>query len=122
MRRTRRKTRIEILTPAAPDSKDWLYEMGLPVQEIEAPYDVNVLQKIPLNPNRDTVGESYPQDIYSELLNAMHDVMQRDEFGETWVRTAVEDSRISKDAARTTVVRRYGRKAVIWSFGQKRQH
>ena len=89
--------------------------MGLPVQEIDAPYDVNVLQKIPLNPNRDTVGESYLQDIYSELLNAIHGEMQRDEFGKTWVRTAVEDSRISEDAARATVERRYGRKAVIWS-------
>ena len=78
-------------------------------------YDVNVLQKIPLNPNRDTVKELYLQDIYSELLNAMHDDMQRDEFGETWVRTAVEDSRLSEDAARATVERRYGRKAVIWS-------
>ena len=115
MRRTRRKTSIEILTPAAPGGKSWLYEMGLPVQEIDAPYDVNVLQKIPLNPNRDTVRESYLQDIYSELLNAMHDEMRRDEFGETWVRTAVEDSRISEDAARTTVERRYGRRAVIWS-------
>lgn len=115
MRRTRRKTRIEILTPAAPDGKGWLYEMGLPVQEIDAPYDVNVLQKVPLNPNRDTVRESYLQDIYSELLNAMHDDMRRDEFGETWVRTAVEDGRLSEDAARTTVERRYGRKAVIWS-------
>ena len=115
MRRTRRKTRIEILTPAAPDGKGWLYEMGLPVQEIDAPYDVNVLQKLPLNPNRDTVKESYLQDIYSELLNAMHDEMQRDEFSETWVRTAVEDGRISKGAARTTVERRYGGRAVIWS-------
>ena len=85
------------------------------MQEIDAPYDVNVLQKIPLNPNRDTVRESYLQDIYSELLNAMHDDMRRDEFGETWVRTAVEDSRINEEAARTTVERRYGRRAVIWS-------
>ena len=46
----------------------------------------------------------------------MHDEMQRDEFGETWVRTAVEDGRLSEDAALgrplsgVTAVR-----AVIWS-------
>ena len=78
MRRTRRKTRSEILPPASPGGKGWLYEMGLPVQEIDTPYDVNVLQKIPLNPNPDTVRESYLQDIYSELLNAMHDEMRRE--------------------------------------------
>ncbi len=115
MRRTRRKTRIEISEPARKDGKGQIYEMGMPVQVIDTPYDVNILQKVPMPPNRDTVGEAYLQDIYSELLNAMHNDMKREEFSETWVRTAVEDSRVTDGAARTTLQKRYGRNAVLWS-------
>ena len=115
MRRSRRKTRMEISNPAAEDDKARIYEMGLPVQEIDAIYDVNVMQKIPQNINRDTVKETYLQDIYAELLNAMHEEMPREEFGETWVRTAVEDNRISEGAAHMTVKQRFGEKTVIWS-------
>lgn len=115
MRRTRRKTLMEISKPASPDGRALIYDQGMPVQHIEAPYDINVMQKIPQNPNRDTVKDSYLQDIYSELLNAMHTDMERDEFSETWVRTAVEDNRISEDAARATVKNRLGEKTVMWS-------
>ena len=115
MRRTRRKTKIEISRPASPDGKGWILDQGMPVQPIDSNFDVNVMQKIPQNPNRDTVSESYLQDIYAELLNAMHSEMERDEFSETWVRTAVEDNRISEDAARATVKNRLGEKSVLWS-------
>lgn len=115
MRRTRRKTTMHISRPASPDGKGWIFDQGMPVQPIDSRFDVDVMQKIPQNPNRDTVSEAYLQDIYSELLNAMHSDMERDEFSETWVRTAVEDSRISEDAARATVKNRLGEKAVMWS-------
>ena len=115
MRRTRRKTKIEVSRPAATDGKGWIFDQGMPVQVIDSRFDVNVMQKIPQNPNRDTVSESYLQDIYAELLNAVHPDMERDEFSETWVRTAVEDDRISDDAARATVKNRLGDKAVLWS-------
>lgn len=114
-RRTRRKTRMEISRPASEDGKGWIFDQGMPVQAIDSHFDVNVMQKIPQNPNRDTVSESYLQDIYAELLNAVHPDMERHEFSETWVRTAVEDNRISEDAARATVKNRLGKKSVMWS-------
>ncbi len=115
MRRTRRKTKIEISRPVGLDGKGRIFDQGMPIQVIDSCFDVNVMQKIPQNPNRDTVSESYLQDIYAEVLNAMHSEMERDEFSETWVRTAVEDNRISEDAARATVKNRLGDKAVLWS-------
>ena len=114
MRPTRRKTALVISTPADKDG-GWIYEMGIPIQPIEVPYDVDVQQKVPMPPNRDTVSEEYLQDIYSETLNAMHDDMRRDEFSETWVRSAVEDGRVSEDAAKSTLKNRYGDKVVAWS-------
>ena len=115
MRPTRRKTELHIAGVSDPEGRGWIYEMGIPIQPIDLPYDVDVQQKVPMPPNRDTVSESYVQDIYAEVLNCMHGEMEREEFAETWVRTAVEDSRISEGAARATVERRYGRKAVLWS-------
>lgn len=115
MRRTRRKTRMHISRPVAKDGRGWIFDQGMPVQPIEAGFDVDVMQKIPQNPNRDTVSETYLQDIYAEVLNAMHPDMGRDEFSETWVRTAVEDSRVNEGAARATVKNRLGEKAVMWS-------
>ena len=115
MRRTRRKTKIEISAPAKPERKPRIYEMGLPVQEIDGIYDVNVMQKIPQNINRDTVKEVYLQDIYAELLNAMHVDVPQEQFAETWVRTGVEDNRITSEAAETTWRKRYGDKTVMWS-------
>ena len=115
MRPTRRKTEMHITEVSDTEGKGWIYELGIPIQPIDVPYDVDIQQKVPLPPNRDTVSETYLQDIYAEVLNAMHKEMIGDEFAETWVRTAVEDDRITEDAAKATVTKRYGDKVVIWS-------
>ena len=115
MRKTRRLTMIQVSKPVSPDGIGMIYEMGIPIQPIEPPYDVDIQQKVPMPPNRDTVRESYLQDIYAEVLNAMHPNMPDEEFGETWVRTATEDNRLTEDAAKETVRSRYGDKVVMWS-------
>ena len=89
--------------------------MGIPIQEIELPYDVDVQQKVAMPPNRDTVSEKYLQDIYAEVLNAMHELMREDDFRETWVRNAMESQRPEPEAVRDTILGRYGEKAVTWS-------
>ena len=43
---------------------------------------MDVMQKVPMPPNRDTVAESYLRKIYTEVLNAMHDKMEREQFSE----------------------------------------
>ena len=52
-----RQTELHFLSPKAPKGKEsgWLYEMGIPVQRNGLPYDVDVMQKIPMPPNRDTI-------------------------------------------------------------------
>ncbi len=113
IRPTRRKTGIHILSPAG--DTGWLYEMGIPIQAIDLPYDLDVQQKVPMPPNRDTVSERYLQDLYAEALNAMHRGMREEEFTETWVRTAVESPRSTPGAVKDTITGRYGEKAVTWS-------
>ena len=112
---TRRRTRIDVLERNAGQDKAWIYEMGIPIQETTLPYDIDVQQKVPMPPNRNTVGAAYLQDVMTETLNAMHARMPTEWFSEAWVRTAVEDERI-EDAAVAAVKRnRYGENAVVWS-------
>ena len=113
MRMTRRSTNIDILARVANEA--WIYEMGIPVQSIDGQYDLDIQQKIPMPPNRDTIGKAYLQDVQAEVLNAMHEQMEREEFGDTWIRTAVEDDRIVPEAVQTVVKQRHGDKVAMWS-------
>ena len=111
---TRRRTTIDILKPIDGESA-WIYELGIPIQTTTLGFDVDIGQKVPMPPNRDTVSESYLQDIASETLNAMHTQMSPKKFSDNWVRTAVEDDRTNEDAVRAVKKNRYGSDAVMWS-------
>ena len=113
MRQSRRKTNIHILDPQGGVSR--IFEMGIPIQEIELPYSVDIMQKVPMPPNRDTVSESYLQRIYAETLNAMHNFLSDESFGENWIRAAVEHRAISEEAVKRVIRGRYGRKVVTAS-------
>ncbi len=126
IRNTRRKTEIHILALSPerksldPETREssggWIFEMGIPIQPISTGYDVDVLQKVPMPPNRTTVSESYLKDIYAELLNAMADMMDASEFTETWARTAVENERRAElTPVRNYFENKYGEKSLIMS-------
>ena len=111
---TRRKTTVDVLERAAKASA-WIYEMGIPIQATTLPYDIDVHQKVPMPPNRNTVSAGYLQDIMTEVLNAMHGRMEPDAFSENWVRTAVEDDRAEDATVESVKKHRYGAKTVMWS-------
>ena len=111
---TKRKTRIDVLERSDADS-GWIYEMGIPIQATTLPYDVDVQQKVPMPPNRNTVSAAYLQDVMTETLNAMHEAMPAEWFSENWVRSAIEDDRVEEAAVRTAKEQRYGKRAVMWS-------
>ena len=113
MRPTRRKTVIHIMAPR--QETGWIYEMGIPIQPIELPFDVDVMQKVPMPPNRDTVAESYLKDMYAEVLNAIHQDLPGEQFADTWVRTAVENPRVTSPSVKETIKQRYGDNVVTWS-------
>ena len=113
IRPTNRQTVLDILEPL--DGERWLYEMGIPIQPIDLAYDVDVQQKVPMPPNRDTVNKTYLRDISAEVLNATHHLLDGDDFADSWVRTAIEDERIEAPAVKTTVEKRYGDRVAMWS-------
>ena len=114
MRPTRRRTDLHVL-PAENDGRSWIYEMGIPIQEIELAYSVDVMQKVPMPPNRDTVSESYLKKVYTEVLNTMYDEMPEETFSENWVSTGVENPAVDAEAVKQVIKSRYGDKVVTWS-------
>ena len=113
IRSRRRRTDIHILEPHR--EQGWLYEMGIPIQPMSIPYDIDVMQKVPMPPNRDTVPGTYVKEIYTEVLNVMHQKMPDNEFSENWARVEVENPRIQNHTVRNAISRRFGSKVLMWS-------
>lgn len=90
-----------------------LCELGLPVCDIEGPFDVDVQQKIPMSQDRMLVSPAYMQDIYAEMLLHMSDDMDIDELGKSHVRAAIEDDRIPNDVAAALFHQQFGDDAVL---------
>ncbi len=109
MRTTRRRTAVELI----PAEKGRLYEMGIPIQAIECPYLVNIMQKVPMPPNRDVVRDSYLQDVYATVLNATAPEIV--DSSATWVRAAVEDKDAEPEAVKEVMRNRYGENVALWS-------
>jgi len=106
---TIRKTKVEVYeTP-----EKYLYEMGIPICPIECEYSINVLQRVPMGIDRDTVSQAYLQDIYAELLNNIIDILPEDKVSQSWVRIGMSDDRISNESVKTIIKHRFGDKTVI---------
>ena len=107
--KTRRKTIIDVHKSDKPQ----LYEMGIPVTSINSKYSIDVQQKIPLSVDRDTVPVSYLKILYAEVLNHTFEDLKPDESSEVWVREATSSKKISKEAVKTVINKRYGDKVVV---------
>lgn len=113
LRRSSRVTDMDILTPVGDTA--YLYELGIPVQRISLDFDVDVGQKIPLNPNRDSVSPGYLKAVSAVVLNTMHEHLTTEQASKVWVRSGLEDRRIEKETVKAVVEKRYGPRVVIAS-------
>jgi hypothetical protein len=109
--RTQRKTEVRFYAKRGATAQ--LCELGLPVCDIEGPFDVDVQQKIPMSQDRTLVSQSYLQDIYAEMLLHMSDKMDLDELGRAHVRAAIEDDRIPPEVAADLFKQQFGDNAVL---------
>lgn len=115
-RRTRRKTVIEIHLPK-PGEKPMIYEMGLPVVELDGgdKYHYNIMQRVPLNADRDNVSPAFLRDVRAEVMNAVSDLLSKEEAAEAWTRDATESDRLSAEAFNEVIKKRHGDKVVAFS-------
>ena len=125
MVRTARKTDVSLYQPV--NGKVYLYEMGIPVCEIDCLYSVNIGQRIPMGRDRDAVSETYLQDVYAEVLKQSYAELPEDKAADTWVNVALADDRLKDKndhaahrAVETIVENRYGDKVCVASPGDPR--
>ena len=110
MKSSFRQTQIELYQA----EQGMLYEMGIPIQKIDCPYMVNVMQKVPMPPNRDVVKDSYLKDIYAAVLNCKHDEIE--DVSASWVRMAIENHfDIKPETIKAVMQKRYGDNPILWS-------
>lgn len=112
LRPTERKTRIEVYKPREGE-KATLYEMGIPVVETGDAWHVNVMQKVPLNSDRDNVTPSYLRRLRTEVLNECIDRIEPEQARAGWVNDVLTDKDVTPETVNTVLTHRYGDKRVI---------
>lgn len=110
VRRTIRKTAVHIHKTI---NKAKLYEMGIPVTEIDCEYDLDVQQKVPLSTDRDTVSQGYLVALYAEVLNAVCEEIRPEQSSQAWIREGAGNRRVTDETVKTIVQKRYGDKVVV---------
>lgn len=111
LRPSRRKTAVEVYTPWGTEEPH-IYEMGIPVCEHDGKYHVNVMQKVPLNFNRDNVTPAYLRQLREVVLDNTFDLLTQEEAHKPWVAEALPNA--SNEAVQRVITERFGEKVVIF--------
>ncbi len=113
LKRTTRKADVEI-HPKRDGEVARLYEMGIPVVDLpEDPWSINVLQKVPLNSERDNVTPAYLRELRVGVLNAMFDQLKPEQAKSLAVQEAIKDERVKAEAMDTVLTHQYGKLRAI---------
>lgn len=113
LRRTVRTTKVRVYD-ALPGEEGTLYEMGIPVVETGDRWHYDVQQKVPLNLDRDNVPPSYLRTLRTYAFSDLHALTSAEDCNATWVRDALTDERVSVEAVKTAVEKRFGKKVVAF--------
>jgi hypothetical protein len=116
LRHSHRKTDVDILSVVGNGT---LYEMGIPVCAIDCDYSIDVQQKVPLTPDRESVTEAYISKLFAIVFNAVHDQLPEGSESRAWVRVAMEHPAIDKAAVQAWVKKIYGDKVVVANMRDK---
>jgi hypothetical protein len=107
----RRKTGVLLYEPAEGETPT-IFEMDIPVVEHEGRWHINVMQKVPLNSDRDNVTPAYLRSLRTAVLNEMANELTEDDAASSWVTDAIPHA--TDDAARIALVKLHGEKAVVY--------
>jgi hypothetical protein len=107
----RRKTFIELVSVKG-DEEPYIYEMGIPVAAAEwtVPFHANVLQRVPMNPNRDALASGYAKRIHSACLPALLPELDKEAITADWVGAAGMDA--APEVQKEIVAKAFGENAV----------
>lgn len=91
----------------------YIYELGIPICEIDCDYSIDIQQKVPLSSDRDNVDGKYLKTLYGEVLNYTCEDIEKEQSSNMWVREATTSDRVDAMAVKSIVDKRYGKKVVI---------
>lgn len=112
LRKTSRKTAVRVYEPL--NGTAYIYEMGIPVVEVDLPWSVEVMQKIPLNMDRDNVTPAYRRALSVVVLNAMHQQLTEESASNPLVQEALTSPDICADAVCTILTQQYGSQRTVF--------
>jgi len=113
LRPTRRKCEVQLYNPQ-PGETAMVYEMGLPVVESGDKWHVNVMQKVPLNTDRDNITPSYLRDLRAHVLNEAAHLLNAQDASESWVSSTLGAKLTDPAAVETVLDKRFGEKRVAY--------
>lgn len=113
LRKSVRLCEIQIFEPNLSETPT-LYEMGIPVVETGDKYHVNIMQKVPLNVDRDNVTPAYLRDVRVAVYNHMFNQISEEDTTATWVNEAADSPDCVPEAVEAFRVRKYGEKSVAF--------
>ena len=114
MKRSNRNTVIE-LYEVEQNEEPMIYEMGIPVVPLSGDkWHINVMQKIPLNMDRDNVTPSYLAQLRVSILNACVEQLDENDMTDTWVTSAASDERCDDETIKSVLTSKYGEKRVAY--------
>jgi len=112
LRPTVRKTRVEVIK-TRPGERAHVYEMGLPIEEIDFQWHINVMQKVPLGLERSRIGKAYLNRVTAHVLNHAFEHMDRERAASPQVQDAIGHPEISFEAYNRVLNHRFGPKRVM---------
>lgn len=108
-----RHTTVELYDPAEGEVPS-VYEMGLPVVEHGDRWHYNVMQRVPLNRERDNVRPTYLRKLRTAVVNRTVDLLSSDDTTSTFVKEALGSPDIDPAAVAQVVTKRFGDKVVAF--------
>jgi hypothetical protein len=93
-----------------------LYEMGIPVCPTGDPWDVEIMQKVPVNLERSGVAPAYLRTVRVIVTNAMVDTLTVLDVSSLAVRETIDDRRCAPEVACKVLEIEYGPKRAIFDL------
>ena len=117
LKKTARKTVIRV--HEAREGTSYIYELGIPVVEIDFPWSVEVMQKIPLNADRDNVTPAYQKQLLALVINQMHEHLTAATAALPLVQNTLASGEIGNEAVNTILDKQYGEHRVVYDPSDK---
>jgi hypothetical protein len=106
------ETEVRLYEPL-PNETPCLYELGIPVVEIDCRWHIDVRQRVPLNTERDNVPPKFKSTLLALVANHGHDALSESDASKDWVRIAMGDKHIEQKAYEDLKNKAFGEKTLI---------